>query len=92
MPGLAGWTGKGSVVAYGLAGIDDLLNLALEADGELCRVIQLKEVLTQRLVKRFLPEGEQRAIGVGEAAFQVEDVGEIGRVGKGGIEDVPLLA
>ena len=44
-----------------------------------------------RLLERLLPQREQRAIDVGEAALQVKRVGEVGRMRKGRIEHVPLL-
>ncbi len=86
-----GGSGEGRGIAHGLAGIDHLLNLALQARGEFGRVFEVEEVFAQRLVERFLPEREQRAVDISEAAFQVEGIREIGRVGKGDVEGVPLL-
>jgi len=52
-------------------------DLTLETLGELGRIAKLEEVFSDGLFERLLPEREERAIDIGEAAFQVEGVGEV---------------
>src|SRR5580704_14029841 len=86
----AGGTGVGSFVDQSLLGIDDLLNLFLQAGGQLFGIFQFMKVFAQGVFQLQAPQIEQGLIDEAEAALAVESVGEIGNRGERGIENARL--
>ena len=92
VPRLAGRSGKRRVIAHGGALVyDHFLDLASKARRERDGISKLEEILPDSFFQRLLPQREKGAIDVGEAAVEIENVGEIGSVRKGNVEGPPLL-
>ena len=84
-------TREGRLVAQRLLRLDDLQNLALQARGQLRRIVELEEVLPERLGRVLLPECEEPTVDEREPPVEVEDVVEVGGVRESGLVHTALL-
>ena len=80
------WGHVGVVVAEGAPGPDHLLDLTPVEVGEVGGVAEVSEPLPGGLREPDAPEVEERTVGVGEPALEVEEVDEVLDRVKGGRE------
>ncbi len=83
--------GVGGFVDDAFAGLDDLLDLLLEFGGEVVGVMEFEEIFSDGLGEGEAPEVEEGFVDVGEAAVEVEGVGEVGDGGEDAVEGTGLF-
>ena len=82
--------GVGRFVGQPLLGVKNLLNLCLQALGQVGRIFQFVKILADGFFQFQAPQIEQGLIHETETALAIENISEIGNRGQRDIEDVRL--
>ena len=72
-----GWTGVGGLAGQALLRLEHLVNLPMQPFGQMIRVPQIEEILSNRVFQRDSPQVQQRLVDEEKAPVTVRDIGEV---------------